>query len=188
MLYPDWHYNAAYLKYSRFIIFKTLGCASCFKYYLMSFFSLHRSVVACSCRSISVFLSLLLTVLLQFLLSLFLTVLLLLLSSSSFWELLLFMLLIRWFKWGVIVPKFLVNVPVFLFILIESQKISTSCTVPVSGSTKCLSSSPVLFVTASSIHLFQRRTGGILFRIQNQTKAFFVTVPWFIPDNEETEL
>ena len=85
-------------------------------------------------------------------------------NTSIFYEVLLFV-------------KFLFNVPVFLFILNKSQKISTSCTVPLSGSTKCLSSFPEEFVTVSSIHFFHRRTGGILFRIQNQTKAFFVTVP-----------
>ena len=54
--------------------------------------------------------------------------------------------------------------------------IFTLCTVPVSGSMKNFSCLPVEFFTANSIHFFHRRS-GILFRTQNQTKAFSVTVP-----------
>ena len=63
--------------------------------------------------------------------------------------------------------------PLFLLLLII---MSTLCAVPDSASMKYFSSFPVEFLIINSIHFFHRRL-GILFRTQNQTKAFFVTVP-----------
>ena len=70
---------------------------------------------------------------------------------------------------------------VFFFVVVVT--ILTLCPVPVLGSMKYFSNPPTEFFILNSIHLFHSLS-GILFLTQNQTKAFFITVPPLIAVHE----